>query len=63
MATSELDFPRDPRFAVKAGRILDLYERVWGGTPLKKNEFVISADEKQAFKLGNVVIALITFSI
>ena len=24
-------FPRDPQFAVKAGRILDLYERRWQG--------------------------------
>lgn len=39
-------FPRDPDFAVKAGRILDLYERVWEGVPLQDNDFVISADEK-----------------
>jgi len=43
-------FPRDPQFAVKAGRILDLYERVWKGAPLKKNEFVISADEKTSIQ-------------
>jgi|SRR5208283_4343367 len=43
-------FPRDPQFAVKAGRILDLYERVWQGSPLKKNEFVISADEKTSIQ-------------
>ena len=43
-------FPRDPQFAFKAGRILDLYERVWEGTPLKKNEFVISADEKTSIQ-------------
>lgn len=43
-------FPRDPQFAVKAGRILDLYERVWKGSPLKKNEFVISADEKTSIQ-------------
>ena len=24
-------FPRDPAFSTKAGRILDLYERVWEG--------------------------------
>ena len=45
-------FPRDPEFAVKAGRLLDLYERVWRRKPLLDDEFVISADEKQAFKLG-----------
>lgn len=43
-------FPRDPQFAVKAGRILDLYERVWEGTPLKKDEFVLSADEKTSIQ-------------
>ena len=39
-------FPRDPDFAHKAGRILDLYQREWQGKPLKDDEFVISADEK-----------------
>jgi hypothetical protein len=39
-------FPRDPQFAVKAGRILDLYGREWEGAALKDDEFVISADEK-----------------
>ena len=39
-------FPRDPNFAIKAGRILDLYENRWAGKPLKSDEFVISADEK-----------------
>ena len=39
-------FPRDSDFANKAERILDLYERVWEGVPLQKNDFVISADEK-----------------
>jgi len=28
-------FPRDPDFAVKAGRLLDLYARQWQGRPLK----------------------------
>jgi hypothetical protein len=26
-------FPRDPDFALKAGRILDLYARIWQGKP------------------------------
>jgi transposase len=39
-------FPRDPDFATKAARVLDLYERIWDGTPLGDDEFVISADEK-----------------
>lgn len=30
--------PRDPDFAVKAGRVLDLYQRVWDGQPLGPNE-------------------------
>ncbi len=43
-------FPRDPHFAEKAGRILDLYERVWLGHPLKDGEFVLSADEKTSIQ-------------
>jgi hypothetical protein len=39
-------FPRDPAFAMKANRILDLYARCWNDKPLKADEFVISADEK-----------------
>jgi DDE superfamily endonuclease len=38
--------PRDPDFAAKAGRILDLYQGQWEGKPLQDDEFVISADEK-----------------
>jgi hypothetical protein len=43
-------FPRDPDFAVKAGRILDLYDRVWEGHRLQAREFVISADEKSSIQ-------------
>lgn len=43
-------FPRDPQFASKAGRILDLYERVWSGCLLKDDEFVLSADEKTSIQ-------------
>lgn len=39
-------FPRDPDFAVKAARVLDLYQRLWEGVPLGEDEYVISADEK-----------------
>jgi len=39
-------FPRYPDFAVKAGRIPDLYARRWQGKPLGRNDFVISTDEK-----------------
>src|SRR6202158_4696315 len=43
-------FPRDPDFASKAGRILDLYARLWQGEPLQSSEFVISADEKSSIQ-------------
>jgi len=39
-------FPRDPDFAAKAGRVLDLYQRRWDGADLAEDEYVISADEK-----------------
>ena len=39
-------FPRDPDFAFKAGRVLDLYAKTWDGEPLSDDEYVISADEK-----------------
>jgi transposase len=39
-------FPRDPQFAVKAARVLDLYGRLWDGDELDDDEYVISADEK-----------------
>ena len=43
-------FPRDPEFAPKAGRILDLYARQWEGRPLHAEEFVICADEKTSIQ-------------
>ena len=39
-------FPRDPAFAVKAARVLDLYARIWNGIGLGADEYVLSADEK-----------------
>jgi len=39
-------FPRDPDFAVKAARVLDLYQRIWDGAALGADEYAISADEK-----------------
>jgi len=39
-------FPRDPRFAAKAGRVLDLYERRFDDRRLRPDELVICADEK-----------------
>jgi transposase len=38
--------PRDPHFAVKAARVLDLHARVFDGEPLRDNDYVLSADEK-----------------
>lgn len=43
-------FPRDPNFATKAGRVLDLYAREWEGKRLGKRDFVISADEKTSIQ-------------
>lgn len=43
-------FPRDPNFAAKAGRILDLYHKIWNGRQLKEDEFVLSADEKTSIQ-------------
>lgn len=48
--------PRDPRFAEKGGRVLDLYQGVWEGKALDPNDYVICADEKtsiQARKRGS----------
>lgn len=43
-------FPRDPEFAAKAGRVLDLYHGVWGGQPLAADDYVICADEKPSIQ-------------
>ncbi len=43
-------FPRDPAFATKAARILDLYEGLWEGKPLHPNDFILSADEKTSIQ-------------
>jgi hypothetical protein len=43
-------FPRDPDFASKAARVLDLYARRFDNTPLRGDEFVISADEKTSIQ-------------
>jgi hypothetical protein len=39
-------FPRDPDFAQKAARVLDLYARSFEGVALGPDDYVISADEK-----------------
>ena len=39
-------FVRDPQFASRAGRVLDLYHRRFKGRRLRPDEYVICADEK-----------------
>ena len=39
-------FPRDPCFAEKASRVLDLYQRRFQGRRLRPDELVVCADEK-----------------
>ena len=41
---------RDPQFAAKAARVLDLYVGIWDGAPLGSNDYVICADEKTSIQ-------------
>jgi transposase len=43
-------FPRDPDFATKAERVLELYERRWQGRTLGPRDYVISSDEKTSIQ-------------
>lgn len=43
-------FPRDPRFAEKAGVIVDLYAGLWQGRPLSPRDCLLSADEKTSIQ-------------
>jgi transposase len=43
-------FPRDPGFAAKAARVLDLYEGIFDGAKLGEDQYVISADEKTSIQ-------------
>jgi DDE superfamily endonuclease len=43
-------FPRDPQFADKAGRVLDLYAGLWEGKPLGRRDYIISSDEKTSIQ-------------
>ena len=43
-------FPRDLRFAEKAGPILDLYAGLWQGQPLGSKDYILSADEKTSIQ-------------
>ncbi len=41
---------RDPQFAVKAARVLDLYAGIWEGRPLGTHDYVLCADEKTSIQ-------------
>jgi len=41
---------RDPEFAAKAARVLDLYAGIWAGQPLGEGDHVICADEKTSIQ-------------
>jgi transposase len=41
---------RDPEFAAKAARVLDLYAGTWDGRPLGASDYVICADEKTSIQ-------------
>jgi len=43
-------YPRDPQFAEKAGRVLDLYAGYWAGEALGPADCVLSADEKTSIQ-------------
>src|ERR1700730_17781580 len=43
-------FPRDPAFAIKAGRILDLYQCRWQEKALGTRDYVLCADEKTSIQ-------------
>jgi hypothetical protein len=43
-------FPRDPDFAAKAARVLDLYHHRFNNKTLKGDEYAISADEKTSIQ-------------
>ena len=42
--------PRDPQFAVNAGRVLDRYAGWWAGAPLGPADCLISADEQTSIQ-------------
>jgi hypothetical protein len=44
-------FPRDPQFREKAGRVLDLYQGIWRGQKLGRDDFVLCADEKTGLQI------------
>jgi hypothetical protein len=50
-------FPTDPDFALKAGRILDLYQGRWEGELLHPGDMIISADEKPSIQARGRIVA------
>jgi hypothetical protein len=46
-------FPRDPDFAQKAARVLDLYQGFWNRKRLRPNDYIISSDEKTSIQARN----------
>jgi hypothetical protein len=50
-------FPRDKQFALKAARVLDLYQGLWEGQPLGPDDYVISADEKTSIQARGRIAA------
>lgn len=50
-------WPRDPLFAQKAGRVLDLYHGIWEGKPLDKKDYVICCDEKTSIQARARLVA------
>ena len=49
-------FPRDPRFAEKAGPILDLYAGTWEGKPLRRRITCCAWTRRRAFKHVNALM-------
>lgn len=49
-------WPRDPHFAHRAGRVLDLYHRIWEGQPLGADDYVLSTDEKTSIQARKRVV-------
>jgi hypothetical protein len=50
-------FPRDPRFAERAGPILDLYQGRWQGELLHPGDYVVCADEKPSLQARRRIAA------
>ena len=50
-------FPRDPRFAERAGPILDLYAGSWQGERLHPGDYVVCADEKPSIQARRRIAA------